>query len=108
MGDILGTVFGILLSRTKLPTLPTFSFLSLGYLIASRKEVDSVELPYLNRARLAYSSSKYLQSGAVPAVPEANQNEPLLPWGRCARDWFDWIRLTPCMNKVIMILNPFF
>jgi hypothetical protein len=31
--------------------LPTFMCLSAGYLVASRKEVDSVELPYLNRAR---------------------------------------------------------
>ncbi|PNH12864.1 hypothetical protein TSOC_000128 [Tetrabaena socialis] len=53
-----------------------------GYLLASRKEVDSVELPYMNRARLAYCSRHYLLDGAVPGVAEANQGEPLLPWGR--------------------------
>eukprot|EP00798_Chlamydomonas_sp_ICE-L_P008878 gene8878-3758_t len=60
---------------------PTFCVLSCGYLIASRKEVDSVELPYLNRARLAYAARKYLEGNGVPDVQEANQNEPLLPWG---------------------------
>lgn len=43
--------------------VPTFICLSAGYLIASRKEVDSVELPYLNRARLAYTSTKFLDTG---------------------------------------------
>jgi hypothetical protein len=44
--------------------VPTFVALSCGYLLASRKEVDSVELPYLNRARLAYTATKFLGSGA--------------------------------------------
>jgi hypothetical protein len=44
--------------------VPTFVVLSCGYLLASRKEVDSVELPYLNRARLAYTATKFLGSGA--------------------------------------------
>jgi hypothetical protein len=43
--------------------VPTFVVLSCGYLLASRKEVDSVELPYLNRARLAYTATKFLGSG---------------------------------------------
>lgn len=40
-----------LLSRLPLPLGPTFCLLSAGYLYSSRREVDSVELPYLNRAR---------------------------------------------------------
>ena len=36
-----------------------------GYLVASRKEVDSVELPYMNRARLAYAARQYLTGGQV-------------------------------------------
>jgi hypothetical protein len=36
----------------------------------------------MNRARLAYSSRRYLVDGCVPGVAEANHNEPLLPWGR--------------------------
>eukprot|EP00879_Flechtneria_rotunda_P027668 GHRR01029648.1.p1 GENE.GHRR01029648.1~~GHRR01029648.1.p1 ORF type:complete len:303 (+),score=119.19 GHRR01029648.1:516-1424(+) len=71
-----------MLSKWKLPMLPTFVCLSAGYLLASRKEVDSVELPYLNRARLAYTATKFLASGVVPDIQEANKNEPLLPWGR--------------------------
>eukprot|EP00878_Enallax_costatus_P040738 GHUV01047098.1.p1 GENE.GHUV01047098.1~~GHUV01047098.1.p1 ORF type:complete len:163 (+),score=19.72 GHUV01047098.1:196-684(+) len=43
--------------------VPTFVCLSAGYLLASRKEVDSVELPYLNRARLAYTSTHFLDTG---------------------------------------------
>ncbi|KAF6257569.1 vitamin B6 photo-protection and homoeostasis-domain-containing protein [Scenedesmus sp. NREL 46B-D3] len=82
LADILGTLAGILLSKGKLPMVPTFAVLSCGYLLASRKEVDSVELPYLNRARLAYTATKFLGSGTVPGVKEANKNEPLLPWGR--------------------------
>ncbi|GFR40042.1 hypothetical protein Agub_g580 [Astrephomene gubernaculifera] len=82
LADILGTVAGILLARVKLPTVATFTLLSAGYLLSSRREVDSVELPYMNRARLAYATRRYLTDGCVPGVAEANQQEPLLPWGR--------------------------
>jgi hypothetical protein len=81
LADIIGTLLGIGLSKAKLPLVPTFCFLSLGYLFASRKEVDSVELPYLNRARMAYSMSSYLTKGVVPGVREANNNEWLIPVG---------------------------
>ncbi len=33
--------------------------------MSSRFEVDAVELPYLNRARLAYASRTYLGTGQV-------------------------------------------
>lgn len=46
----------------------TFAMLSAGYLIASRNEVDSVELPYLNRARLAYTAQRFLASGVCGGV----------------------------------------
>lgn len=48
--------------------VPTFVVLSCGYLLASRKEVDSVELPYLNRARLAFTSTKFLATGVCVGV----------------------------------------
>lgn len=52
--------------------VPTFMFLSCGYLLASRKEVDSVELPYLNRARLAYTSTHFLDTGdCTTALPNS-------------------------------------
>jgi hypothetical protein len=63
LADILGTLAGIMLSKWKLPMVPTFVVLSCGYLLASRKEVDSVELPYLNRARLALTSTHFLKTG---------------------------------------------
>lgn len=40
-----------------------------------------MRLPYLNRARLAYSTRHFLSSGIMPGIGEANTNEPLLPWG---------------------------
>jgi len=49
-----------------------------------------VELPYLNRARLAYTSAAYVSSGAVPGVQEANKKEPLLPWGRYHQVGWGW------------------
>jgi hypothetical protein len=65
LADILGTLVGIALSKARLPLVPTFAVLSCGYLVASRREVDSVELPYFNRARLAYSSCRFLATGQV-------------------------------------------
>ena len=81
LADIGGTITGIMLSRTQLPMLPVFCLLSLGYLYASRKEVGSVRLPYLNRARLAFAARTYLATGVVPDPVMANANEPLLPRG---------------------------
>lgn len=81
LADLMGTAMGIALSKLSLPVIPTFMLLSAGYLYASRKEVDSVELPYLNRARLAYTARKFLETGTVPSVEEGNAQEPLLPFG---------------------------
>lgn len=50
LSDILGVAFGIGLSRFNWPIGVNFLVLSTGYLIASRKEVDSVILPYMNQA----------------------------------------------------------
>lgn len=52
-----------------------------GYLLSSRKEVDSVELPYFNRARLSYVSKRFFDTGKAPDITEANIKEALLPWG---------------------------
>jgi hypothetical protein len=62
-----------MLSKGKLPMVPTFVVLSCGYLLASRKEVDSVELPYLNRARLAYTATKFLGSGGWQCCSPASR-----------------------------------
>lgn len=53
----------------------------------SRKEVDSVELPYLNRARLAAVMKRFVVNGAVMSVQEANNSECLLPWGGYHQVW---------------------
>lgn len=58
-------MFGIALTKTKLPAVNAFCLLSCGYLYASRKEIDSVELPYLNRARLSYAAQHFLNTGAI-------------------------------------------
>lgn len=57
-----------------------YSFDAVGYLISSRKEVDSVELPYFNRARLSYAAKKFFTTGTAPGIGEANIREALLPW----------------------------
>eukprot|EP00889_Picochlorum_renovo_P007361 jgi/Picre1/34391/NNA_001861.t1 len=80
LADVFGTAFGIILAKAKFPTVPTFLSLSVGYLIASRKEVDSVELPYFNRARLSYATRKFFETGTPPGIEDGNTNEPLLPW----------------------------
>lgn len=80
LADVVGTVFGIILAKANMPVLPTFLVLSAGYLVASRREVDSVELPYLNRARLSYAARKFLSTGSLPSLKEGNAKEPLLPW----------------------------
>ena len=49
LSDIFGVAAGIALSKLGLPMAATFALLSCGYLVASRKEVDSVILPYLNQ-----------------------------------------------------------
>ena len=81
LADIGGSVTGILLSRSKFKMLPTFCLLSAGYLLASRQEVATVQLPYLNRARLAFAARTFLATGTVPGPALSNEKEPLLPWG---------------------------
>lgn len=81
LADIGGTITGILLSRTKLGMVPTFCLLSAGYLYASRQEVATMKLPYLNRARLAFAARTFLATGVVPDPTLANAKEPLVPWG---------------------------
>lgn len=81
LSDVVGTGFGILLAK-RVSTLPAFVALSIGYLVASRREVDSVELPYFNKARLGLAVKDFLTRGTCPSVPEGNAREPLLPWSR--------------------------
>ena len=41
----------------------------------------TVQLPYLNRARLAFAARTFLATGTVPDPALANDKEPLMPWG---------------------------
>lgn len=61
ISDICGVAFGIALSRLQWPIAGTFALLSLGYLVASRKEVDSVVLPFMNQVCVA----SLMQSSAM-------------------------------------------
>jgi hypothetical protein len=49
LSDILGVIVGIGLSKLKWHIAATFALLSFGYLFASRMEVDSVVLPFMNQ-----------------------------------------------------------
>lgn len=81
LSDVVGTAFGILLTRSKrVSTFPAFALLSAGYLISSRLEVATVQLPYFNKARLGLAIDEYLRSGTVPSIKEINAREPMLPW----------------------------
>ncbi len=80
LADVIGTAAGILLMRSKrVSTVPAFAVLSVGYLVSSRLEVSSVELPYFNKARLGLAIDEYLRSGTVPSIKEINVREPMLP-----------------------------
>lgn len=65
LADLGGTLVGILVARSKLPTVPAFMLLSAGYLIASRKEIDSIQLSDINRARLAVVARCFAATGKV-------------------------------------------
>lgn len=81
LSDVIGTAFGILLTKSKnVSTLPAFAVLSIGYLIASRREVSSVELPYFNTSRLGLAVDEYLATGNVPIIRDVNAHEPMIPW----------------------------
>ena len=79
LSDVVGTAVGVFLLK-RVPMLPAFGVLSVGYLVASRREVDSVELPYFNTARLGLAVRDFLTTGTMPGVREGNAREPLFPW----------------------------
>lgn len=68
------------LSRAGLPPTGVFAVLSAGYLVASRKEIDAVELPYYNQGRLALACREFLMTGVVPDPTSVNREEPLVMW----------------------------
>ena len=89
LADVLGTAFGIVLARASPPLVPSFCLLSVGFLVSSRLEVDSVVLPYLNRARLSYAACQFCHTGGCRKgacqgpqgwVWQAGPGGPCLPW----------------------------
>eukprot|EP00246_Nothoceros_aenigmaticus_P002038 TRINITY_DN12767_c0_g1_i1.p1 TRINITY_DN12767_c0_g1~~TRINITY_DN12767_c0_g1_i1.p1 ORF type:complete len:315 (-),score=40.38 TRINITY_DN12767_c0_g1_i1:258-1127(-) len=84
IADLLGAGLGIFLSKQNPPLAATFVALSCGYLISSYKEVKAVMLPTLNRARFGVAVHSFLDSGKVPSLIEANEQEYIVkgPWAQ--------------------------
>lgn len=86
IGDLAGTVMGILLSRSTAhnPKLSTTAFIavSLAHLFSVYREIKGIQLGTLNRQRAHMLIKYYLEEGKVPNLREGNRNERILnrPW----------------------------
>ena len=79
LSDILGVGVGIALSKLNWHIAFTFGLLSCGYLFASRMEVDSVVLPYMNQVRMGYLQRLANEPGAyvLLAATTYDHNTPM-------------------------------
>ncbi|KAJ0972921.1 hypothetical protein J5N97_020880 [Dioscorea zingiberensis] len=82
IADLLGTGLSILISKRNPSLVVSFAFLSCGYVFSSYREVKSVVLNTLNRARFTVAVESFLKSGHVPSLKEGNSNENIFtpPW----------------------------
>ncbi|XP_054777650.1 protein root UVB sensitive 6-like [Prosopis cineraria] len=82
IADLLGTGLSILISKKNPSLVTTFALLSCGYILSSYREVKSVVLHTLNRARFSVAAESFLKTGRVPTVQEGNMNESIFkfPW----------------------------
>lgn len=82
IADLLGTGLSIMISKKNPSLVSTFAFLSCGYILSSYREVKSVVLHTLNRARFTVAVDSFLKTGRVPSLYEANMQEKIfvLPW----------------------------
>ncbi|KAK4270910.1 hypothetical protein QN277_019675 [Acacia crassicarpa] len=82
IADLIGTGLGILMSKKNPSLVSSFAFLSCGYVLSSYREVKSVVLRTLNRARFSVAVESFLRTGRVPALQEGNMNESIFsfPW----------------------------
>ncbi|KAG4207719.1 hypothetical protein ERO13_A03G081200v2 [Gossypium hirsutum] len=82
IADLLGTGLSILISKKNPSLVTTFSLLSCGYVFSSYREVRSVVLHTLNRARFSVAVESFLKTGQVPSLQEGNMQEKIFsfPW----------------------------
>ncbi|XVE89328.1 hypothetical protein DITRI_Ditri19aG0193300 [Diplodiscus trichospermus] len=82
IADLLGTGLSILISKRNPSLVTTFALLSCGYVFSSYKEVRSVVLHTLNRARFSVAVDSFLKTGKVPSLQEGNMQENIFsfPW----------------------------
>ncbi|KAL6552286.1 Protein root UVB sensitive 6 [Orobanche hederae] len=82
IADLLGTGLSIMISKKNPSLFATFALLSCGYVMSSYKEVRSVVLRTLNRARFTVAVESFLSTGQVPSLQEGNLKEHIfcLPW----------------------------
>ncbi|KAL6545678.1 Protein root UVB sensitive 6 [Orobanche gracilis] len=82
IADLLGTGLSIMISKKNPSLFTTFALLSCGYVMSSYKEVRSVVLRTLNRARFTVAVESFLITGQVPSLQEGNLKEHIfcLPW----------------------------
>ncbi|KAF7801257.1 protein root UVB sensitive 6-like [Senna tora] len=82
IADLLGTGLSIWMTRRNPSLFPTFALLSCGYILSSYREVKSVVLHTLNRARFSVAVESFLKTGRVPTLQEGNMNENIFsfPW----------------------------
>ncbi|KAI4298900.1 hypothetical protein L6164_032413 [Bauhinia variegata] len=73
--DLFGTGLSIFLSKKNPSLVATFALLSCGYVFSSYREVKSVVLHTLNRARFSVAVESFLKTGQVPTLQEGNMNE---------------------------------
>lgn len=78
----LGTGLSILISKRNPSLVKTFAFLSFGYVFSSYREVKSVVLHTLNRARFTVAVESFLRTGRVPTLQDGNSREDIFnfPW----------------------------
>ncbi|KAJ6798388.1 protein root UVB sensitive 6 [Iris pallida] len=84
LADLLGTGLSILISRRNPSLVTSFAILSCGYVFSSYKEVKSVVLHTLNRARFTVAVESFLQTGNVPSLKDGNARESIFspPWSK--------------------------
>ncbi|KAK8490825.1 hypothetical protein V6N13_093108 [Hibiscus sabdariffa] len=82
IADLLGTGLSILISKRNPSLVTTFSLLSCGYVFSSYREVSSVVMDTLNRARFSVAVESFLKTGQVPSLQEGNKQEEIFtfPW----------------------------
>ncbi|XVF26384.1 hypothetical protein REPUB_Repub14bG0011200 [Reevesia pubescens] len=82
IADLLGTGLSIVISKRNPSLVTTFALLSCGYVFSSYREVKSVVLHTLNRARFSVAVDSFLKTGQIPSLQDGNMQENIFsfPW----------------------------